>query len=358
MVNVHFQIDGQHVKCLDKKILASGSKNYLNAVFAFSSDWEGMCKTAVFVRNGVKKFRLLSNDQCVIPWEVLQQGGFVLSIVGMRDGTVVTTDGVKADMSTTAIPVLVSNGYVAGKTVEPPTADVYEQIINMLINASEKADETLSECIDRMYIDEGGHLIIVTRAGRQIDFGSMKGDKGDPFTYGDFTAEQLEILRGPKGNPFTYQDFTPEELNALCNQIKEDFRKAVADDLNTSTLNAAQAEESEKNAAASKSAAAESAMLAEQKASDASIQASNSASSASMAESSEVASESYAVGGTASRPGEDADNAKYYMEQSKLYSEQIKASAVEIQSLKSRMDGTGLCVDDGGRLCIELEGGY
>lgn len=50
------------------------------------------------------------------------------------------------------------------------------------------------------------------------------GPKGDPFTYADFTSEQLEALRGPrgytgeKGEPgkaFTYSDFTQEQLNAL-----------------------------------------------------------------------------------------------------------------------------------------------
>ena len=47
---------------------------------------------------------------------------------------------------------------------------------------------------------------------------SLKGPKGDPFTYDDFTAEQLELLRGPKGpkgDPFTYNDFTPEQLAQL-----------------------------------------------------------------------------------------------------------------------------------------------
>lgn len=57
-----------------------------------------------------------------------------------------------------------------------------------------------------------------------------KGDKGDPFTYADFTAEQLATLKGekgdtgPKGEPgadgakgdaFTYADFTAEQLAAL-----------------------------------------------------------------------------------------------------------------------------------------------
>ena len=39
-------------------------------------------------------------------------------------------------------------------------------------------------------------VIDVTIPGAQ----GLKGDKGDPFTYADFTAEQLEALKGPKGD--------------------------------------------------------------------------------------------------------------------------------------------------------------
>ena len=60
-----------------------------------------------------------------------------------------------------------------------------------------------------------------------------KGEKGDPFTYADFTKEQLAALKGErgqdgytprknidyfdgaKGDPFTYEDFTAEQLAAL-----------------------------------------------------------------------------------------------------------------------------------------------
>lgn len=54
-----------------------------------------------------------------------------------------------------------------------------------------------------------------------IDLGRVKGDKGEPFTYADFTAEQLAALTGPagppgpKGDAFAYQDFTAEQLAAL-----------------------------------------------------------------------------------------------------------------------------------------------
>jgi ribosome-associated translation inhibitor RaiA len=42
-----------------------------------------------------------------------------------------------------------------------------------------------------------------------------KGDKGDAFTYDDFTADQLTALKGDKGDAFTYDDFTTEQLAAL-----------------------------------------------------------------------------------------------------------------------------------------------
>ena len=62
--------------------------------------------------------------------------------------------------------------------------------------------------------------------GPQGDIGPT-GPKGDPFTYADFTEEQLKALTGPKGDKgdigpegpigpaFTYSDFTPEQLAAL-----------------------------------------------------------------------------------------------------------------------------------------------
>ncbi len=80
-----------------------------------------------------------------------------------------------------------------------------------------------------------------------FDFHNIKGDKGEkgdtgePFTYSDFTPEQLAGLKGEKGDKgdkgdsikgdkgdkgdaFTYDDFTATQLDALAD--------AVADKLN------------------------------------------------------------------------------------------------------------------------------
>lgn len=44
---------------------------------------------------------------------------------------------------------------------------------------------------------------------------ARRGDKGDAFTYEDFTPEQLAKLKGEKGDAFTYEDFTLEQIEFL-----------------------------------------------------------------------------------------------------------------------------------------------
>lgn len=56
---------------------------------------------------------------------------------------------------------------------------------------------------------------------------SIKGEKGDPFTYDDFTSEQLKKLKGPQGEPGNDGDdakpqFTDDEVAALKALIDED----------------------------------------------------------------------------------------------------------------------------------------
>ena len=45
--------------------------------------------------------------------------------------------------------------------------------------------------------------------------GALKGDKGDPFTYDDFTPEQLASLKGPKGDKFTFEDLSDADKESL-----------------------------------------------------------------------------------------------------------------------------------------------
>ena len=55
-----------------------------------------------------------------------------------------------------------------------------------------------------------------------------QGERGEPFTYEDFTPQQLALLKGPKGDKgdrgeaFTYEDFTEEQLALLKGEDGED----------------------------------------------------------------------------------------------------------------------------------------
>lgn len=67
-----------------------------------------------------------------------------------------------------------------------------------------------------------GLMISVTNSNgtpmNHILYDGAPGQKGDAFTYEDFTQEQLDALKGrpgDKGDPFTYADFTPAQLADL-----------------------------------------------------------------------------------------------------------------------------------------------
>lgn len=121
-------------------------------------------------------------------------------------------------------------------------AAVNEDEVNALIAEyyAEHKDELKGEPFTYSDFTEEQLASLRGEAGQTGEQGP-KGDKGDPFLYSDFTAEQLEALRGPagadgtmsfedltptqkamlkgdkgdKGDPFTYDDFTSEQLASL-----------------------------------------------------------------------------------------------------------------------------------------------
>lgn len=60
-----------------------------------------------------------------------------------------------------------------------------------------------------------GHGTLASGPQLELLFPYVKGELGKPFTYDDFTPEQLEGLRGPQGEPLTYDDLTPGQIAEL-----------------------------------------------------------------------------------------------------------------------------------------------
>ena len=68
-----------------------------------------------------------------------------------------------------------------------------------------------------------GHGTLASGPQLELLFPYVKGEPGKPFTYDDFTPEQLEGLRGPQGKSLTYDDLTPEQIEELRGPKGEPF---------------------------------------------------------------------------------------------------------------------------------------
>lgn len=123
---VSFSLKNQIIRRTDYNIVVAQSKNYLRARFdALSDDWIGPI-TAIFNEYTVL---LDGNNECLVPWEVLQNPG------------VVKVSAFCGDLHTASVATMVvnSSGYVDGETPEPPTPGVYEQLTGMVQNAIDTA---------------------------------------------------------------------------------------------------------------------------------------------------------------------------------------------------------------------------
>ena len=92
----------------------------------------------------------------------------------------------------------------------PPRPDLYGEPDDVLTHA--EAEALVSQLVE-------------AKVAALVSGGTISGIKGDPFTYEDFTQEQLEALKvkGDKGDAFTYEDFTSGQLAALKGEPGEPF---------------------------------------------------------------------------------------------------------------------------------------
>lgn len=94
--------------------------------------------------------------------------------------------------------------------------DASTRYVNKLEGQSFAQKSELSDYVKKTEINQYTSASNVQLTPEQIE--KLKGPKGEPFKYSDFTQDQLNALKGPKGDkgePFRYSDFTPEQLLAL-----------------------------------------------------------------------------------------------------------------------------------------------
>ena len=138
-----FTVDHQNIKRIDTNKVVADSRNYLYAKFVFLSDeWDNKAVTAIFKRGIDTCHVLLDNNMCQVPPEVIKPNGFNVSVFA---GDLVTCD--KANV------LVAFSGYADGGAPEPPTPDIYAQILAKLDSISAgtidetKIAEAVESCI-------------------------------------------------------------------------------------------------------------------------------------------------------------------------------------------------------------------
>lgn len=127
MITLAFLLDHQVISRSDKNTVVAGSKNYVRARFILRTDDWVRPITAIF---GGYTQLLDDNNECTVPWEVLQQPGNV------------EVSAFCGDLHTANIAVVPveKTGYKSGETPKDPTPDVYDQLAKMVQEAVDTAN--------------------------------------------------------------------------------------------------------------------------------------------------------------------------------------------------------------------------
>lgn len=152
---VKFQVNGQHLKRVDKVVVVNKLRNILVAKFEFKQGWSELTPFAIF-KNKKKSYCIpISMEEnigeCVVPHEVLQSKWFKMTLFG---GNLITTNELTI--------YLVESGYTTDiSSTAEPSADIFVQVYEEL---SHKADidhthvvediNGLSEALDSVISDD------------------------------------------------------------------------------------------------------------------------------------------------------------------------------------------------------------
>lgn len=125
MLQLFFEIKNQNIKRTDTFKPVARSQNYLYAHFDFlTNEWNNLTKTAIFKYNNDSKEMILDeDDNCLVPWEVIENEGDIY--VSVFAGSLITVNQSRVH--------IYESGYSSDIESETePTPSVYTQLLNKL----------------------------------------------------------------------------------------------------------------------------------------------------------------------------------------------------------------------------------
>lgn len=147
-------------------LLISKSRNIYKVIFSLEDEWEGFTKMAVFKNSSTVKEVFLSDNQCIIPWEVLDNSGNLF--IGIY--------GIKEDMRKSTVYTYakyVREGAEDGTEPQEPTKDVYESFLEEINDISNKVDKLYEDAENGVFNGKSAYEYAVENGykGTEEEFG-------------------------------------------------------------------------------------------------------------------------------------------------------------------------------------------
>lgn len=222
-MQIEFEIDGMRLTRTSDAYVTEGSKNFVQLLFTFSDDWDGIDKWALFARDNKTYEVAIVDGKCTVPYECARTSGqFQLTVVGKETaGDVIATTSDKA--------VRVSSNEFEENPTGSETRLTNTFLVDTLASVKDYADKAkeYSENVNVFIpsVDADGVLTWTNKAGLENPAPlKVKGDKGDTGAKGERGEQGLQGetgakgeqgIQGEKGDAFTYADFTQEQLASL-----------------------------------------------------------------------------------------------------------------------------------------------
>ncbi len=139
-MNILFKSNGQSLCRVDSNTVAANSANYLVSVFELDESWSDYTVTAVFQKDGLAYHVILSDYRCLVPSEVLSEGWFSVSLIGIKDAE---NENIYRGTSEQVLVEVVGGPELEGENTVSPTATEMEQALGYLSEAKSAAERAL-----------------------------------------------------------------------------------------------------------------------------------------------------------------------------------------------------------------------
>ena len=265
-MQIEFEIDGMRLTRTSDAYVTEGSKNFVQLLFTFSDDWDGIDKWALFARDNKTYEVAIVDGKCIVPYECARtQGQFQLTVVGKanEDEVIATTSdkavrvssnefeenpaGSETRLTNTFLVDTLAKvkeyadkaenaGIEVDKAVESAqNAAASEKAAKGYADKAKEYSESVNVYIPS--VNQDGVMTWTNKAGlanpAPVNVKGERGEKGEQGPQGatgpqgaqgvqgekgatgERGATGPQGAKGDKGDAFTYADFTQEQLAAL-----------------------------------------------------------------------------------------------------------------------------------------------